>query len=538
MVGSLFRAVVSKGLVRTAAAAAALVVAAGAEAQPNIVLVVTDDQRWDTLPFMPTVRSELVGKGVHFTNAYAVNPLCCPARASILTGLYSHSHGVWANAANRKHGGLRVFDESSTLPVWLDAAGYETRLVGKYLNGYSPAVPPYVPPGWDSWFAYYGGGGYFDYRITDGTDVRVFGDAEDDYSTDVFAGEAVRFVRNAPEPFFLYLAPFAPHKTDGLSVTMAPRHVDAFAGVPYSPPPSVGEADVRDKPRAVRRRARDHYAPEQLTEIREEQLEALLAVDEMVAEILDALEESGRLSDTIVLFTSDNGHTWGEHRWVGKRMPYEESIRIPLVVRWDALGQPARTDERAVLNVDFAPTLAAVAGAEAPRTDGRSFLPLLTAEPTRWRRSFVFEYYDAPFFVPYCGIRTERWKYVQYRSGEEELYDLVRDPYELDSLHRRTGVVVDFRRRIRRSACRPPGFTPLSLCTLTGTDRADRLRGTRRPDWVCGGRGADVIRVRGGDRDVVRCGRGRDVVYADRRDAVRPGCESVRRPPLVSGSGL
>jgi N-acetylglucosamine-6-sulfatase len=499
--------------------------------RPNIVLVVTDDQRWDTLRFMPTVSDELVGKGVRFMNAFAVNPLCCPSRASILTGAYSHTNGVWSNSG--RYGGL-AFDDRSTLATWLDKAGYQTMLVGKYIHSYSPSNFPftYVPPGWDRWLAFFGSPGYFGYRLTDGTQVRSFGPAPAaaNYSTDVLAAEASAFIRSARAPFFLYFAPFAPHQLGRLTVEPAPRHVDAFAGTPYTPPASVNEVDVSDKPRFIRRRGT--YAVEELTELREEQLEALLAVDDAVADFLDALRDTGKLRRTLFLFTSDNGYSWGEHRWSGKRLAYEESIRVPLVARWNELGLSARRLDGIALNIDLAPTITAAAGVTVRRRDGRSLLPLLEGGPVRWRSRFLLEYRDPPFFPSYCGTRSRRWKYVQYRTGAEELYHLAGDPYELDNLAARPAYrnrIMDGRARVRRSACRPPGpFEPLPSCSLTGTARADTIRGTRWRDWICAGDGGDRIRVRGGGRDVVRCGPGRDSVLADRRDRTH-GCEVVRR---------
>jgi arylsulfatase A-like enzyme len=510
---------------------------AGAEASdaqaaepPNIVLVVTDDQRWDTLSAMPTVSSELVGQGVTFRNAFVVNPLCCPSRAAILTGTYSHTNGVWSNSNSTPYGGARAFDDRATLATWLDEAGYETMLVGKYMNGYGPPLgPPFVPPGWDRWLAFFGSHGYFRYSLTDGASVRSYGPerVEANYSTDVLAAEAEAFVRSAPSPFFLYFAPFAPHKSGAFSVEPAPRHVDAFAGAPYTPPPSVNEADVGDKPGFIRRRST--YEVENLTELREEQLEALLAVDEAVAGLLTALDDAGKLENTLFLFTSDNGHTWGEHRWAGKRVAYDESIRVPLVARWDALALPPREVGRPVLNIDLASTITDAAGAEVPGRDGRSLIPLLSGDNVPWRSKFLIEYFDV-YFPSYCSIRTEGWKYVQHRTGEEELYDLLRDPLELRNLAgkptRRTKVM-ESRANVQRSACRPPnGYQPLRLCSSVGTDRGETIRGTEWRDWICAGGGRDVIRVRGGSRDVVRCGPGRDTVYASQNDTTR-GCERV-----------
>lgn len=510
----------------------ALALGAPAKAQPpNVILIVTDDQRFDTLRYMPTVSRQLVGRGVTFSNMFVTNPLCCPSRASILTGQYSHTNGVWQNSG--PHGGLRAFSDRSTLATWLHDAGYETMLVGKYIHGYTSALtrPRYVPPGWDRWRAFWGAPGYYSYRLTDGQAVHRYGYGAAAYSTDVLARAAINFIRGSgPDPFFLYFTPFAPHQKPRFSVRPAPRHVDAFAGRGYAPRPSVNEADVSDKPTHIR--SRQPYPRAKLIELREEQLEALLAVDDAVAGMLAALKDKGKLADTMLVFTADNGYSWGEHRWAGKRLPYEEAIRVPLVIRYDRLGVPARVARRMALNIDLAPTITEAAGITVAGRDGRSLFPLLRGGKTAWRSRFQLEYYDPPFFSGYCGNRSRRWKYVQFRNGQEELYNLVRDPYELHNLARsvsRRARLMAGRDRVRRSACRPPAFRPLAPCTLRGTRRADVLRGTQRRDWICAGRGPDRVDVRGGRRDVVRCGRGFDRVRLGRRDRAA-GCERMTRP--------
>jgi N-acetylglucosamine-6-sulfatase len=498
----------------------ALVFAAPAAAQPNVILIVTDDQRWDTLAYMPTVSSELVGKGVTYTNAFAVNPLCCPSRATILTGTYSHTNGVWTNAGT--HGGFGVFRDGETLPVWLRSLGYRTGLVGKYLNGY--AHPTYVPPGWDQWFANFGNPQlYFDYDITDGVSLFQFGSEPEDYATDVLAAQAVRFIRETAAPFFLYFAPKGPHITNvdesRFSVDPAPRHVDRFAGLGAHWAPNVNELDLRDKPGWLRGRAPVPAAG--LAEMREEQLEALLAVDDAVAAMLAALRQTGELADTLIIYTSDNGQAWGAHRWTQKTVPYEESLRVPLVVRYDALAPAVREEARLTLNVDVAPTVLEAAGLAVAGREGRSLLPLMSGT-AQWRRSFLFEHYGGPGDgVPsYCGFRSTRWKYVQYWTGEEELYDLERDPYELSNLRERWALPrrMSYRARLLSSPCRPPGFRPLPLCDRFGTLGPDRIWGWPKRDWICAGAGPDRIDVRGGRADVVRCGPGFDRVRAGSLD--------------------
>ncbi|MDQ4082151.1 MAG: sulfatase [Actinomycetota bacterium] len=391
-------------------------------AKPNIVLVLTDDQRWDTVRAMPAVSRELVARGVTFTNAFVVNPLCCPSRVSILTGRYSHSTGVYSNRG--RYGGAAAFDETSTLATWLSEAGYRTAYVGKYLNRYWGT---HVPLGWERWFGYLGS--YVNFTVNDDGSSVFYGSEPDDYATDVFADEAVSFVEETRDPFFLVFAPFAPH----LPAMPAARHAAAFAGLRPWRPPAFNEADVSDKPRWLRQAAGVSAA--YIDHVRRAQLQSLLAVDEAVARIVRTLKETGRIDNTILVFTSDNGFSWGEHRHLGKHVPYEESIRVPLVMRFDALGLGRRIEKRFVTNIDLAPTLARLAGTAAPAAEGRDLLPLLRGLDARWRRTFLVENLGRPLgdgdAPTYCAVRTARFKYVAYSTREEELYDLRADPHEL-----------------------------------------------------------------------------------------------------------
>lgn len=431
-----------------------------ARGKPSIVLIVTDDQRWDTLWAMPTLQTDLVGHGIEFANAFASNPLCCPSRASILTGLYSHSTGVYTNKGDPRYAGFAAFDDRSTVATWLEEAGYRTGLFGKYFNGYHTE---YVPPGWDRWFATIGDSSYYDYRaVVDGTMLR-YGSDRSDYGTSVLTSEIVSFIdgTDPSTPLFAYFAPTAPHNP----ATHAPGDGGTFADLHPWRPASYNERDVSDKPAHIRRAPRLGATDRlEIDEFRRDQYRSLLAVDRAVGEIVQALRVTGRLSNTLIVFTSDNGKSWGEHRWQRKVVPYEESIRVPLVVRFDAAIEVPRIDRHLVVNVDVAPTIAELAGAAVTGLDGRSLAPLFTSADAAWRTDFLLEHMpDGPGVPTYCGVRTERYLLVHYSSGEEEVYDLARDPNELTNLagHDRTEDVVRSLRVRLEQLCRPtpPGFS-------------------------------------------------------------------------------
>jgi arylsulfatase A-like enzyme len=399
-----------------------------------VVLIVTDDQRWDTLRFMPAVRLHLVEAGTTFTNAFVVNPLCCPSRASILTGDASHTTGVYTLGGPL---GSRSFDPSSTIATWLDDAGYRTALAGKYLNHFRG---PEVPPGWDRWWSYSGPYAYYDYLVDEnGTLVRR-GTSARDYATDVFASRADRFIRSTPPdtPLFLHFSPYAPHAP----ATPADRHADAFPDLPAHRPPGYDEVDVADKPAWVRGPPRlSSLDVAYLDGLRRRQLQAGLSIDDAVARIVDALADTGRLEDTILVFTSDNGFLWGEHRWTNKIVAYDESIRVPLVVRYDALEDPPARVDSLVANIDIAPTIAAMAGIDAPSMDGESLEPLLRGTGATVRGSVLVEHVGTvraggrkPSVPSYCALRTTGWLFVRYSTGEEELYSVRDDPYQLTNL--------------------------------------------------------------------------------------------------------
>ena len=432
-------------------------------ARPNVVLILTDDQRWDSLSGMPNVQSMLVAHGVNFPNGFVVDPLCCPSRAAILKGAYAHTTGVYNNEG--PYSPFVVFDDRSTVATWLQGGGYQTALIGKYFNAYDESRAAYVPPGWSRWVAFattdVGGGRYYDYGLSlDGTLVSR-GSATTDYSTDVLAGYADSFIRTADpkQPLFLYFTPYGPHEP----ATAAPRHLNAYPNLAPFRPPSFDEPDVSDKPayiRAIPRLTTSQISRENL--IRRKQLQTLLSVDDAVGTIVRALADTGRLGNTMIVFMSDNGFLYGEHRWgttgsMNKQVPYEESIRVPYVVRYDPLTPVARTDPNLVLNIDLAPTFAELAGVAAPGAEGRSLLPLLTTPSTPWRSDFLVEHHLTNL-PSYCAVRSSTATYVRYATGEEELYLLTSDPYEL--VNRATdatqqALMASMRARAR-ALCSPP----------------------------------------------------------------------------------
>jgi arylsulfatase A-like enzyme len=435
--------------------------------RPNILFILTDDQRWDSTDgthglggadVMPRTRAELVDSGIEFSNGFMTTPLCCPSRASILTGSYAHRTGVYKNGGT--NGGADDLEDEETLGVWLTAAGYRTGLIGKYLNGYqqlwATGDPPYVPPGWTVWQGLKRVS-FFDWIFVQpdglGGYVEVQGgSAEEDYLTDVMRERAKTFITEsvtAGEPFFLYLAFKAPH----LPQIPAPRHEGLFQSIPPWRPPSYNEADVSDKPQWVQNLALQNSA--ELDQIRIDQLEMLQAIDEAIGGnpalgivgIMEHLRNLGVADDTLVVYFSDNGWYWGEHRLRAKNNPYDEAIRSPMFVRYPKLAPLERTENRFALNIDLAPTFAELAGVGIPIAhDGESLVRVLdgtvdnATEP--WRTDFLAESW--PGSHPWALVRDAEWKYIEIPTTpgdpdpdfvrERELYDLLNDPFELDNV--------------------------------------------------------------------------------------------------------
>ncbi len=448
--------------------------------RPNIVFVLTDDLDYASIiEKMPEIGSLLVEEGLSFEEAFVSHPVCCPSRATFLTGLYDHNHGVLSNGP--PDGGFQRFvsegNEENTIAVRLqEEGGYQTAYFGKYMNGYpGEDDQTHVPPGWDEWYGELEKYEPYDYQINENGEVVSYGSETEDYFTDVLSGKATDFVRRAASdpdrPFFAYVAPIAPHSP----ADPAERHEGAFAGEGAPRPPSFDEEDVSDKPSHIGEAER--ISEEEAFNIDtyyQKRLESMLAVDEMVASLIRELEAAGELENTYIFFTSDNGWQQGEHRIrSGKNRSYEESARVPLFVRGPGVPAGSKT-EKLALNTDLAPTFADLAGVSFP-ADGRSLEPLLFEgeEPSSWRSSILLEKLPRekdsseeekakgkdkdrgedkakdkgktdPGGVPlggpdgklaYQAVRTETHKYVEYENGDIELYDLEADPYELESLH-------------------------------------------------------------------------------------------------------
>ena len=414
-------------------------------ARPNIVVVVTDDQRWDTMQYMPLTNSLLYAESVRFNNAIAAVPLCCPSRSSIFTGLYCHNHGVRDNFA--PYGGALVFTEKgldkSTIATWLDGAGYRTGLFGKYLNAYDK-ISPYVPPGWDQFYAFLNdNGNYYNYSLVENGVVVSYGNKPEEYATSVIAGKAVQFIKAASpgDPVFVYFAPFAPHSTYGKIdslPTAGPGDEGTYAFLDPWRPASYNEKDVSEKPLWVQNLPPLSASNMQTgDQFRIKQIESLQAVDRAVADLIEALVQTGRYDNTIFVYLSDNGLSWGEHRWNMKKWcAYEECIRIPFWVRVPGLA--GRDDEALVNDVDLGPTLAEFAGVIPTRhVDGLSLVDRIKNPEAPWLTEAYTEYISPAMKgdqMIFRELRTATAAYIEYANGDRELYDLEKDPLQLDNL--------------------------------------------------------------------------------------------------------
>ena len=414
-------------------------------ARPNIVFILTDDMRKDDLRYMPKTRTLLEREGMSFENAFVSNPLCAPSRATIMRGQYSHRNGVWSNSSTYSPTtsieGWQAYrekgNEEDNVATRLRSAGYRTGLFGKYMNRYAGTT--YRPRGWDRWFAASTAGepSYFRYDVNDDGVIRHYGTNDNDYMTDVLSRKTNAFIENsAPrsQPFFAYVAPIAPHAP----ATPAPRDAHDYDGVNGPRLSSFNEGVISDKPPWIQQLPRLTAARvSDIDNRHERRVESLQAVDDRVQDVVLTLRDTGEMRQTYVFFTSDNGFHHGEHRIPEQKWrPYEEDVSVPLLVRGPDVAAGSTTYKMA-LNTDYLPTFTGLADAQTPAyVDGRSLEPVLRGTVTSWRSAVLLEA-AANYSPPYRGLRTistggvPKRKYVEYRDGPSELYDLDPDPREL-----------------------------------------------------------------------------------------------------------
>ncbi len=464
--------------------------ASGATEGANVVFILADDMTSSELAGMTNVESLIGAQGTTFNEAYASFPLCCPSRATMLTGQYMHNHGVHGNFPPNGSWFKFRSHESNDLPVWLHDAGYYNVHIGKYLNGYSlvdNSLP--VPEGWNEWYGKVSEDAlYFDYNIIEKTSLNAtpritfYGDQPADYQTDVFGDRATDFVKDSAvshQPFWLNLWFNSPHGP----FDPAPRDLYSLAGMPLPKLPGFNEKNISDKPKWLRRQVKRPLRKKQINEIdkeRRRQQEQLISLDQAVGKLIDALKAQGMLEDTYIIFASDNGFFRGEHRLAnGKYLPYDPAARVPLLIRGPGIPKGGVSNEL-VWNGDIAQTIEQIAtGSENAAVDGRSLLPYAENPALRSTRPVLLEGDTGPggtgaeeaqssaararaarvhvagrrgvknleqepdaiksahntdIAPAYRSIRTARYEYTVYANGQTELYDMLRDPAQLHNV--------------------------------------------------------------------------------------------------------
>ncbi len=420
-------------------------------APPNIVFVLVDDMRWDEFgtaghAYLKTPNIDRIAtEGAFFKNAFTTMPLCSPSRAGFLTGLYAHSNGIEDNLArNEQSHKLRTF------PAKLDTLGYETAFIGKWHMGNDDSRRP----GFNRWVALKGQGEATNPKLNiDGQRQVIEG-----YTTDILTDFAIDFInQERHEPFLLYLSHKALHPNfvqhddgsvsaiDGGGFVAADRHKGMYQDKVFMKRPNYGISPT-DKPALARKNnnlpllSRETVTPENTIR---ERSEMLMAVDDGLGKILQSLEESGQLDNTVVVVTSDHGYWYGEHGLSQeRRLAYEEAIRIPLLIRFPPKIPAGLLIDQTALSLDLAPTLIDLAGQTVDKhLQGRSLVPLFKGPAKNWRSSFLIEYYSDHVFerivnMGYKAVRTDRYKYIHYYDlvDMDEFYDIEEDPYELNNI--------------------------------------------------------------------------------------------------------
>jgi N-acetylglucosamine-6-sulfatase len=463
--------------------------ASGAPKQPNVIVILMDDEATSDMSVMSNVQSEIAAQGVSFNEAYSSFPLCCPSRATLLSGQYAHNHGVLGNLP--PNGSWTRFQphESNDLPVWLQGSGYYNVHIGKYLNGYANnATDLYVPPGWDQWYGKVSEDAlYYDYSLIEKTGptatphVTFYGNQPADYQTDVFANRAVNFLNDTGsthQPFFLNLWFNSPH----YPFDPAPRDLGRLDGMALPALPAYNEKNITDKPKWFQHEFRRRLTRRQTRQIADQRRlkeEQLLSADEAIGRLIQTLKDKGILNNTYIIFTSDQGFFRGEHRIIaGKYLPYDPSSRVPLLIRGPGIPQGQTSNELVWFGDITQAILQLATGSQNPALDGRSLLPFAENPSLRTTRPVLLEAYtgagaqeasvneggarsaaakvgiagrkgitgldddpqavksqeDANHSPAYKSIRTARYEYTIYANGQSELYDMQRDPAQMNSV--------------------------------------------------------------------------------------------------------
>ncbi len=385
--------------------------------RPNFLIIITDDQRFDTMEYMPNTQSLIFDQGVTFSSGYITTPFCCPSRASILTGMYAHNHNVHVNEDQL---------EFTTVVEDLHNNGYYTGLVGKYLNSWKGDARPEF----DFWVSFFGGTvpSYYD------PDLNINGKWQKTtgYITYLFKDYVKEFLDKATsqrKPFLLVFAPNAPHAP----YTSAKEDANLYTDLPPFRPPSYNEEDISDKPISIAGRPLlDEESAAQIERIRRKQILTLVALDRSMAEILAKLKETGEMDNTVIIFISDNGKHWGEHRMESKSTAYEESVKVPFAMRYPALVPTPYIEDQLVANIDIAPTIYELSETPLPETvDGMSMVKLLSGTGD-WRDHLLLEAW--PDRGHWTAIHTGQYVYVETDNDLSEFYNLETDPYQMDNM--------------------------------------------------------------------------------------------------------
>lgn len=384
-------------------------------ARPNFLIIITDDQRLDSLPYMPTTVDRIFNQGVTFSKGYVTTPFCCPSRSSIFTGMYAHNHRVLKNSDP-----LNI----ETVMYALHENGYYTGMVGKYLNSWAGEARPEF----DFWVSFKGGQSEYKDPVLN---VNGTWGTRPGYITYLLSDYAMEFLDDAfaqPDPFLLIFAPNVPHTP----TRPADEDLPLYDQIPPYSVPSLNEEDMSDKPASIRNKPL--LSEEELKKLDDEyrrQILTLIALDRKVGEILDKLEQSGELDNTVIIYLSDNGLHFGEHRLDTKSSLYEESVNVPFGMRYPALIPTPYIEDRLVANIDIAPTMYELAGLGIPyRVDGESLVNLFKPNK-KWRERLLLEAW--PPRGVWSAIHTGRYVYAETEGDLSEFYDLEVDPYQMDN---------------------------------------------------------------------------------------------------------